>query len=193
MSQSASIWRMKTMRRLPALLGMLAIVLSCSKLDFMSGWTEFEYDTELAEAYFCGDNPDEGSYQYRLMLLSGRTDGDFNLTYGAKAVLVLNSPEMNSGALPEGLYGEAGSECTMNYGNEDGSILPEASQDSYLELRRLGNDEAQRYPVTSGTVRVKLGQDGCYDIEASFDAGGRRFEFEYEGPLDTYDVCGLQI
>ena len=74
----------------------------------MSGWTEFEYDTELAEAYFCGDNPDEGSYQYRLMLLSGRTDGDFNLTYGAKAVLVLNSPEMNPGALPEGLYGEAG-------------------------------------------------------------------------------------
>ena len=100
MSQSASIWRMKTMRRLPALLGMLAIVLSCSKLDFMSGWTEFEYDTELAEAYFCGDNPDEGSYQYRLMLLSGRTDGDFNLTYGAKAVLVLNSPEMNSGCAP---------------------------------------------------------------------------------------------
>ena len=47
--------------------------------------------------------------------------------------------------------------------------------------------------MTSGTVRVKLGQDGCYDIEASFDAGGRRFEFEYEGPLDTYDVCGLQI
>ena len=64
-----------------------------------------------------------------------------------------------------------------------------------MELKRFGNDEAQCYPVENGTVEVELESNGHYEIVAKFRAAGYQFEFEYEGPLDTYsyDVEGLDL
>lgn len=186
---------MKKMIRLSAILALVLGSLSCSKLGLMFGETEFEYDSELAAAYYCGSSSEDGSHAFRLILLSGRTDENFELlSPGAKASLLLNAPVQNSGTLPEGYYG-AGNGYGIAVGGTADSKEPGTSAASFVELKRFGDDEAQCYPVENGTVEVELESNGHYEIMAKFRAAGYQFEFEYEGPLDTYsyDVEGLDL
>lgn len=182
---------MKKMIRLLVSLATASIMLSCSNLDLMFGGRDFEYDTDWAAVYYRGADQEKGSYQYRLMMISGRTENLDLISSGAKVTLELLAPERNPGALPAGIYG-AGGNYTINYGNSSGAAQG-SDGTSYVELKKSGSDESICYPVESGTVKVSVDNDGSYNIEASFEAGDCHMEFEYNGPLDTYDVGDLQF
>lgn len=182
---------MKKMTRLLISLGLASIMLSCSNLDFMYGGREFEYDTDWAAVYYRGADPATDSYQYRLMLVSGRTENLDLISSGAKVTLELMAPEENPEALPAGLYGPEG-DHTINYGYDSKTPLNEVGV-SYIEIKSSGSEKSVCYPVESGTVEVTVEPDGDYDIEASFEAAGCHMEFEYNGPLCTYNIGNMQI
>lgn len=182
---------MKKMIRLLVSLATASIMLSCSNLDLMFGGREFEYDTDWAAVYYRGASPSADSYQYQLMLIAGRTENLDLISSGAKVSFELLAPECNAEALPAGTYGAQGS-YTINYGNDSGSVQ-DSEGVSYVEIKKSGSEQSVRYPVESGFVKVTVEQDGEYDIEASFEAAGCHMEFEYNGPLSTYDVGDLQF
>ena len=49
------------------------------------------------------------------------------------------------------------------------------------------------YPVEGGSLEVEVGPDGDYEIKAVLKASECEFEYEYEGPLDTYDLSGMRL
>ena len=184
---------MKTTCRLFILLAMSVNMLAGCDLNthFREGGLKYEYDTEWAAAYYYGSSSDAGVAQYRLTLVVGRTDDNNDLTsYGSKASLVLSAPLLPDVELPEGLYGQSG-DYTLNCGADPAG--PDNDECSYVEVAPMGSDSSIRYPVEGGSLEVEVRPDGDYEIKAVLKASECEFEYEYEGPLDTYDLSGMRL
>ena len=186
---------MKTIGRLLIILGMSATMLTSCYLDIHFGDFDlkYEYETEWAAAYYYGYSPEEEAVKYRLELILGRTDDENNLTsFGSKASLVLTAPEQDHIDLPEGTYGSR-SNYNLSCGDDTDPVDPDTTEYSYVEMVVPGTGEMACYPVESGTVRVEVRADGSYEITAELSAADCQLEYEYEGPMVTYDLSDLKF
>ena len=186
---------MKAICRLFILLAVTAGMLTGCSLSIRFGDFDltYEYDTEWAAAYYYGYSEDDEAVEYRLELIVGRTDDDNNLTsYGSKASLVLNAPEQRDIDLPDGTYSSGGS-YTISLGRESESVDPDTYEFSYVEHVDFGTGSTMCCPVEQGVVEVRREPDGEYEIKARLTVFGSNFDYEYEGPMDTYDLSDLQF
>lgn len=145
---------------------------------------EYEYDPQSAEAYYYGENEYEAG-RYGLVFIAGRTDEDANLvSHGATLVLMLTAPVADIDSLPSGTYsaGNLSGTYTFDYGTLTDKDVVEGS---YVSVRSRG--ETRYYPVEGGTVEIRAGDDGLYEIRAEIFSSGCSFGFEYSGVLPVYN------
>lgn len=152
---------------------------SCIKMDFnWYGKADIDCDANLAAAYFLGSDENKEYDFYELRLIAGKAAEDFELDGAGRLLSIqISVPFAEEIAFPEGRYFVE-------------------SESSYVEMRSVfDSDIVDSFKVENGVVSANKETviDGgvkreYYDISVELIADGRKFEFEYEGELITYDT-----
>lgn len=164
--------------RIALMLSVAPALVACSKMERAADTVLYEptwvavYDYPVSREGVCGVG---------LVLVQGRTDDDFSFTSpGAALSLKLHAPQ-SSGLLPVGEY-------DSDDVGDSRSIICSSTGDkaSFVAERLPDTGETRVLPLSSGELEVGLAGGGGYVLHAVVEAGGRCYEFDYQGPVQDF-------